>query len=312
MTLFNHVPPIESPTADCWGGKCACGTSRSVAKHARPTRLPLPANPVARGVARAAIVTGHSPAMIGGSLGAGTNMLQISAGWTAFPTNGKGGILVGTVGPIEDPASAKKADKKCGPNITKFFVDNLYEAMKEIDISEEVGRREFGEGASSFRAGMYFASLIRLKSHLGGGGTFDFKPDNRVLDGCPVECPNTVTLCGLCLDDDVPGNFAFGFLAEYVGKGTKWALDYSEDLAQADHKRDPVNNPNPHDSPDDVASITDGGELGGDMRKHPPKNKDEFKDRVCASIKKLAKDKSMTVHACPLCDKEYKGHPKTV
>jgi|688.fasta_scaffold447841_2 hypothetical protein len=73
--------------------------------------------------------------------------------------------------------------KTCGPDITAYVVEKLVEVVS---------------GASG------------SGTHCFPGGALDFKGASSGVEGCPKDCQKSLTLCGTCVHEDVPGNICFG------------------------------------------------------------------------------------------------------
>ena len=203
-------------------------------------------------------------------------------------------------------------DKLCGPDVTDFLLDALWDFKQQVEALNQAAQSEHGEGASGFRSGV---SAVKQKLALDlakPGGVVDLKPPGRgVVPGECLGCNNVppgVTLCGLCVSNETPGNIAFGFAAELAGFGRKWALDFSEKKAVEDHKRDPIKNPNPHDSVDDRAAINSGADRG--QASSTADSKAEFRNKLCEAIKSKAASGDIVSISCAPCAVKYTGHPK--
>lgn len=84
-------------------------------------------------------------------------------------------------------------DPKCGPDVTDWLVSQL---MQLLIITSPGGRLLFVRGQGP----------IDVRSQTKG---LPNKPQAKTVD-CPVDCPESVTLCGECLHDQIPGNIGLG------------------------------------------------------------------------------------------------------
>ena len=88
----------------------------------------------------------------------------------------------------------------------------------------------------------YFAwprCLLKFAGLVGNGKPWDFKRTQTFSRGpCPFQCPRTVTLCGRCVNYDVPGNIHYG----WVGRAAtirRWLLLYAADRVHKGGVDDP-------------------------------------------------------------------------
>ena len=82
----------------------------------------------------------------------------------------------------------------------------------------------------------FFASLVAKSK------PWDFKRSHSFLMGdCPQTCPDTVTLCGQCVDHDVPGNINYGWVGHAAAiseevllcNASKWGKDVNDAFKNA-------------------------------------------------------------------------------
>ena len=81
--------------------------------------------------------------------------------------------------------------------------------------------------------------LYKFAQLVGNGRPWDFKRTQTFTKGsCPRNCPRTVTLCGRCVNYDVPGNIHYG----WVGRAAsirRWLLLYAAHRVQNGGVDDP-------------------------------------------------------------------------
>ena len=81
--------------------------------------------------------------------------------------------------------------------------------------------------------------LVNFARLVGNCRPWDYKcTQSFTRTSCPRGCPRTVTLCGRCVNYDVPGNIHYG----YVGRAAtirRWLLLYAADRVQKGGVDDP-------------------------------------------------------------------------
>ena len=81
--------------------------------------------------------------------------------------------------------------------------------------------------------------LLKFRSLVGACKPWDFKCTQSFASrSCPNQCPRTVTLCGRCVNYDVPGNIHYG----WVGRAAsirRWFLLYAAHMVQKGGIDDP-------------------------------------------------------------------------
>ena len=151
--------------------------------------------------------------------------------------------------------------RRCGPDVTDWLINEMNRNMNHsvIRTMREVRWPRYIPGVNiGWTAGaLYdFAQLVR------GGGPWDFKSHQgarragwwRTTPGrdCPTEnCDRTVTLCGTCVNYDVPGNIHFGWIGAAAGLRS-WLLHFGAGIVQPNRWTD---------DPRDAAAI----EIGENM-----------------------------------------------
>ena len=112
---------------------------------------------------------------------------------------------------------------------------------------------------------------MNFKGLVANGEEWDFKRREPFSGGsCPdsQQCPQTVTLCGRCVNYDVPGNIHYGWVGR-AASFPRWVLCFAASLVQKGGV----------DDPKDQKAI----ELGLDLWDVPSKRKNfctEFLNRV--------------------------------
>jgi len=123
-----------------------------------------------------------------------------------------------------------------------------------------------------------FAKLV------GNCRPWDFKCTQSFNRGsCPSRCPRTVTLCGRCVNYDVPGNIHYGWVGQ-AGSIRRWLLLYAADKVQKGGV----------DDPRDQNAI----KIGMDLWDRP-----SFRSRFCSTV--IIKIRSLNLHAKSGCRRCY-------
>lgn len=126
--------------------------------------------------------------------------------------------------PVRPPVVTAVPDDPiiCGPDVTDYLVKQL---MKMWLMTNPVSRGVLVTP---------HVGALDLKSRPG-------KPGPASVPGkCPIRCPGSVTICGKCLDDQIPGNIGLGaanVVARAIGAIDAWwdgGSDSAEDLAAYD------------------------------------------------------------------------------
>ena len=112
-------------------------------------------------------------------------------------------LLTTTRAASEDPPVIvpPRPRKICGPNVTPEALSVAYKvlsgAMSGYDAVKSSGPLNF-KGTNVPPVSLH---PIGLEAH-----SYE----------CPTNCPDTVTFCGLCFEESFPGNFTYGFLADFL------------------------------------------------------------------------------------------------
>lgn len=228
-------------------------------------------------------------------------------------------------------ANQDPKDKRCGPNIEKEFMDEIDKFCASVNAVDQRLFLRFSNplpgpgGASDFGAmGRADGEKIKLIYELiKPNGKLDFKPRGRraptgggVAAGpgsnCPVDCPNAVSMCDLCLTHDTPGNFALGFACEYAGKG--WmAPVISANNSSGSGSGSSASGSSADDDQDTVAAGRDAGAAARDseranhrdskVKDKDAKNKEDRKKAICDALSKLKATGPDHFRDCPPCPK---------
>jgi RHS repeat-associated protein len=179
-----------------------------------------------------------------------------------------------------DPPPPKKI---CGPDVTDWLIDEI-----KKNVPEAVGMR------IDLPQNRWLLFLLNMKPK----AKWDHKPllsGATSADGtCPTNCPRTLTLCGECVNFDVPSNIHYGFIGK-VADFSDTALTVAPGLVQEGGNW-------PHDDPVDTAAIQLGIDFYG-MQKGQGINKVD----LCAALKKAAAGLNKTgTEGCEPCAKPMK------
>lgn len=179
--------------------------------------------------------------------------------------------------------------KQCGPDITSWLIDRLNQNRNHpvIRVSREVA---WPNWVPVFNIGWNYGFFTDFRDLVKAGAPWDFKSSvSFKTKNCPSkDCPNTVTLCGLCVDYDVPGNIHYGYVGK-AGSIRRWFLLNRASAAQVGGK----------DPDHDVAAVTIGMDLW-----------DGSNQDICSVVRKFkgrlnygANDKAKDCKPCkePLC-----------
>ena len=81
--------------------------------------------------------------------------------------------------------------------------------------------------------------LLQFRNLVGSCKQWDFKcKQTFTRGGCPSQCPRTVTLCGRCVNYDVPGNIHYGWVGR-AASFRRWLLLYAANRVQKGGVDDP-------------------------------------------------------------------------
>lgn len=113
-------------------------------------------------------------------------------------------------------------EKLCGPDVTDYVVDTLMDMLRSTDP-------------------LYNAASVR------GLGPIDLRSQVKGLpnrpvaktDKCPRNCSESLSLCGKCISDQIPGNMALGFVfgRDAAGVIGAWAARVKGETDSADDIR---------------------------------------------------------------------------
>ncbi|HHG84124.1 MAG TPA: hypothetical protein ENJ82_05180 [Bacteroidetes bacterium] len=172
-------------------------------------------------------------------------------------------------------------EKICGPDVTKWLIDEM-NANKDHPAIKTNRENSWAMWIPFFNLGWHAAFLNDFKDLVKAGGVWDYKSSETFTSAnCPVDCKDTVTLCGHCFFYDVPGNINYGWVGR-AGRIRAWFLHNRAAAAQAGGV----------DDPKDTAAIN----IGIDLWDGTGKN---LCVKVNASLAKLA------TRNCPTCGEKH-------
>lgn len=205
---------------------------------------------------------------------AGWTCWEVGDGWIKCVNFCKEQHLGGSEG-----GGADRDAKVCGPDVTQWLVDEI---KRNIPKAAELRFTLLQDRWTQF------ALLVRP------GGPWDHKPKMLAATtedkSCPVNCPDTVTLCGTCVNHDVPSNIHYGFIGKVAGFNDK-SLTAIPGLVQTDDQW-------PHDDPRDTSAIRVGIDFYDEM-KGQGVNSGDLCRAVKGNIAKLNRDNAFDCSACP-------------
>ena len=106
-------------------------------------------------------------------------------------------------------------------------------------MNQNVNHKEIKHCRSWYNTFLWPRCLHKFKNLVGNHKPWDFKRTQTFSRiSCPCDCPRTVTLCGRCVNYDVPGNIHYG----WVGRAAsirRWFLLYAADRVQKGGVDDP-------------------------------------------------------------------------
>ncbi len=104
--------------------------------------------------------------------------------------------------------------KICGPDVTDWLVDQINKNKQDMWDNHTW---------FTFCNPTFFRDMVKTGGPWDFKNTVNFKVDKGYGDRCPQDCDGTVTLCGLCLNKDVPGNIHYAALgAPCFGVDAVW------------------------------------------------------------------------------------------
>jgi hypothetical protein len=113
----------------------------------------------------------------------------------------------------------------CGPDVTDWLINQMNQNRDHWVIKTK-REKAWPNFVPFFNVGWNSAFLKNFTDLVRENGPWDFKNSvSFATKSCPSDngCKRTVTLCGICLDYDVPGNIHYG----YVGRAAllrRWFL----------------------------------------------------------------------------------------
>ncbi len=139
--------------------------------------------------------------------------------------------------------------KRCGPELTGWLIDQM-NSNQNHPIIKQGREHRWPRYVPFFNIGWTSAALYDFAQLVKPGGPWDFKRNQRwwragKQRSCPTsECDCTITLCGHCMNYDVPGNIHFGWVGRRM-ELAPWILHtgagiFQEGGAFSDDARDAV------------------------------------------------------------------------
>jgi hypothetical protein len=152
----------------------------------------------------------------------------------------------------DDPCS--HTEWRCGPDITSWLQRKMDAAMRHPIVDDAEAFLNWARYIPFFGLGANYGLLEQFRELVKPGGPWDFK---RSMDFSTPDCPSprckrTVTLCGVCMDYDVPGNLFYGWIGRVLGI-SGWLLH--SQAAKAQEGGSGVDDPN------DTEAINAGFEI---------------------------------------------------
>lgn len=193
----------------------------------------------------------------------------------------------------------------CGPDITTQFLNDLKDAINDADLSAEFASHLIPISKIAQRRNDWRA----IKKYVADNGILDYKPEAKrpQTESCPTFCSHSVTLCGHCVKDDVPANFAFGFLANYIlGTIVGWVAaefaHYTKGRA-LDVRDIPASNSG--------ARASERYKGTRDSKSDNPRSANDkpLRDAVCAALDELVANTPDATWACDPCPFTVGGLP---
>jgi soluble lytic murein transglycosylase-like protein len=171
------------------------------------------------------------------------------------------GAVPGTLSKSEPSGVSQSKPKRCGPDVTQWLVNQMC-VNKNHPVIKTMREVTWPRYVPFFNIGWTSAALIDFANLVKAGGPWDFKSrQGRTTTGewraakdraCPTPgCDRTVTMCGKCLNYDVPGNIHYG----YIGRAASlrsWLLHSAAGLVQPGRWTD---------DPKDAVAVKIGEEL---------------------------------------------------
>lgn len=154
----------------------------------------------------------------------------------------------------ETPKNSDNSEKRCGPNVTEWLINQMNVNQNHPVI--RTGREnDWARWIPVFNVGWTIAAFKEFADLVGPGRPWDFKRTQswwRFDNGrsCPTKkCDRTVTLCGHCVNYDVPGNIHYGWVGRRM-EISPWALHKGAGSVQEGN--------NSGDDPPDTVAINIG------------------------------------------------------
>jgi RHS repeat-associated protein len=179
---------------------------------------------------------------------------------------------------------------KCGPEVSEWLVAEINRNKTQYPIHDM--HQNWWWPWIPWLANEY---LNAFKDKVATGEIWDFKASQTFESAsCPWDCPKTVTICGVCLDNDVPGNIHFGYIGAWARIPEK-LLYLGADWAQ----------PGGVDDPHDTQAINIGISAATlDMSEH---DRDWTVERLCELViaEKAVLARYNVKEFCSPCPEKY-------
>jgi outer membrane protein OmpA-like peptidoglycan-associated protein len=131
--------------------------------------------------------------------------------------------------------------KACGPDVTQWLVSEMNKNMNH-PVIRNMREIRWPRYVPGLNIGWTAGALDDFKDLVKSGGPWDFKSHQgkrqvgewRASPGksCPTNnCDKTVTLCGTCVNYDVPGNIHYGWVGSAANLRS-WFLHFAAGLVQ--------------------------------------------------------------------------------
>jgi len=115
-------------------------------------------------------------------------------------------------------------NKICGPDVTEGLIACLNRIRKRI--------KSLSDDEKGTYDGLWFMGR--------NGGSMDYTVP-AIPGACPIDCPNSITLCNLCVGSSTANNIIYGFVSNMIGINLRQALlgGHAHDLATKGHPDPP-------------------------------------------------------------------------
>jgi hypothetical protein len=144
---------------------------------------------------------------------------------------------------MSDPYGLKAeedCDESCGPDVTRWLANQMI-LNKDHPVIRASRENVWADFVPFFNLGWNYGFFTDFRDLVKAGGPWDFKASQSFKSqSCPSSnCNSTVTMCGSCLDYDVPGNIHYGWVG-VAARIRPWFLHNRAAAAQAGGVDDPA------------------------------------------------------------------------